>query len=229
MVIAPSLSVGGGVTERAIAFAGDEGTRQLETGFVPALGLALSTAVTHHRLQLSAAVRYQTSLHANGVQYTPDSSSLALHTPIRSHRLELGVTPALRWTSEHDASSVGLFVGYGLRALGSVAELRVPRYTLHGPLLRLELEVPLFAGVQLRLAGEAGLIAFTTHVVERELASGPFGTTLGGEAGVRWAITTWLSAQLRYRESRAVTNTKRTRLLRDIERYALLALDAAVF
>jgi hypothetical protein len=216
----PSFGIGLGVTQRLIEFGGREGTRRLDTGWIPALSLGTGVQLSQGDWQLSAAVHYQTSLHATGVQYTPDPASPALTTPLRTHRVELGLQPGLRLGA---SASVALFVGYGLRALASVAELRVPRYTLHGPVLRPELELSMFEGrLRLRIAPEAGLIVSMTRDLRRESGNGPPAYSLGGQASLSYRLAAWLTIALNYREAHAWAKRPTAERFSDVERFGLL-------
>jgi hypothetical protein len=95
-------------------------------------------------------------------------------------------------------------------------------------LLRLELEVPLWKRVSLRLAPEATLIVSVTDALRRAGTLDPWGFGIGGEGSLHARFSPRLSARLAYREARAYVSASATLSARlvDVERYVLL--DALV-
>jgi hypothetical protein len=219
-----TLGVAGGATLRVIEMMSDDGLYKLDTGWIPAIAVALRSSFDSGQARFEGALHYETSLGAIGSQHSPDPTSQSLTTPIRTHRFEGGVLAGVRF-GEVDRSVVGsVFLGYGLRALASVAELQVPRFTLHGPVFRLELEIPIVARtLRLRLAPEANAIVSISRAVRRIAETESTGFALGGEASLRLALLEWLDLQLDYRESHAFVRSERADPFRDIERFLLLA------
>src|SRR4051794_35909365 len=140
-----TLAAAGGATERAIDYQGPSGAVRLDTGWVPGLGVKLKVATALDPMLLALSVHYETSVNAVGAQYSPNPGNGPVLTHIRSHRFEGGASAGLHFGDPQAALFASVFVGYGLRALGSVGDLEVPRSTLPGPLLRLELKVALVA------------------------------------------------------------------------------------
>lgn len=224
-----SFTVSGGTTYRLIEVPAIDGVRRLDTGWVPAVGLEVRTSFRGERLRLDVAAHYQTSLHTFGSQHTTDPTSQVLTLPIRSHRFEAGFAPGLQFGAGDGALAAGVFVGYGVRALGSVAELQVPRFTEHGPLVRLEVDIPI-AGetVRLRIAPEASAILSVTEEVQRLAATDALGFTFGGEATLNGRLATWLHLALSYRESHVMLHAARTSSFKDVERYVLLGAELEI-
>lgn len=221
-----TLGVAGGTTYRLIEIPAQGGRRRLDTGFVPAVALELRGSFGGARVWLDVSARYQTSLHTFGTQHATDPTSQVLKTPIRSHRLELGVTPSLSFASSPAGVVGGVFVGYGLRALASVAELRVPRFTEHGPLLRLELDIPVIGNaLRLRVAPEAAALLSISRAVRRIGATDALGFTFGGEASLRLQLVEWLQIGVDYRESRVWLHSSLSDPFRDVERYVLVGVQ----
>jgi hypothetical protein len=217
------LGVSGGTTHRLIEIPADDGLRRLDTGWVPAVALDLRAAVGGVHTWLEFAARYETSLHTFGSQHAADPSSQILKTPIRSHRFEAGVAPSLRFGDSETGLAAGLFVGYGLRALASVAELQVPRFTEHGPLVRLELDIPVVGDVvRLRIAPEVFGLLSISHAVRRIGATDGFGFAVGGEVSMHVKLVEWLRLALDYRESHVFLQSSQSDPFRDVERYVLL-------
>ena len=218
-----TLAAAGGITERVIEYEGMSGPYRLNTGWVPALGIRLKVASIFDPVLLALSVHYETSVNAVGAQYSPVPDSPPGLTSIRSHRLEGGVSAAAYFGGHEDPLLASLFVGYGLRALGSVADLQVPRFTLHGPLLRLELKIPLVARLLwLRLAPEGQLIAYITTALAREANIDQYGYAIGGEASVGLQLVEKLALRLEYRESHAFAHSAERDPFNDVERYLLL-------
>jgi hypothetical protein len=219
-----TLAVAGGATYRLIEIAARDGQHRLDTGWVPAVALDVRAAFGGDRAQVALGAHYETSLHTFGSQHSPDPTSQVLPTPIRSHRFEIGVTPSLRFGSI-DSFAAGVFIGYALRAFGSVAELQVPRFTEHGPLLRLELDIPVIGSVlRIRLAPEVSGLVSISRAVRRLGETDRFGIAFGGEASLRLRIVEWLALELDYRESHAFVHSAFADPFRDVERFALLGV-----
>ena len=218
-----TLAAAGGATQRAIDFESTTGPYRLDTDWVPALGVKLKLATVVDPLLLALSVHYETSLNAVGAQYSPNPDSVPASTPIRSHRFEGGVTAGVRFGERDRGVLLSLFAGYGLRALGSVADLLVPRFTLHGPLLRLELKLPLVAGLLwLRLAPEAQLLPFMTEKLTEVAATDGHGYAIGGEASLGLSLWERYALRLEYREAHAIANSPERDEFTDVERYLLL-------
>jgi hypothetical protein len=217
--VSVTLAAAGGTTQRVIDFESTSGPYHLNTGWVPALGMKLKVATELEPILLAFSVHYLTSVNAVGSQYAPDPDSEHVLTPIRSHRLEGGSTAAVRFGDV----LAGVFVGYGLRALGSVGDLQVPRFTLHGPLVRLELKIPLLPELLwLRVAPEAQLIAYITTALTREAAIDSYGYSLGGEASLGLQVVERFALRLEYREAHAFAHSAVRDAFKDVERYLLL-------
>jgi hypothetical protein len=220
------LGVAGGTTYRLIEVPAQNGLRRLDTGWVPAVALELRAAFGSVHAWMEFAAHYETSLHTFGSQHATDPSSQLLQTPIRSHRFEIGVMPSLRFGSSEAGLAAGVFLGYGLRAFASVAELQMPRFTEHGPLLRLELDIPIVGNaVRLRIAPEASALVSISRAVRRIGATDGFGFAVGGEASLRVRLAEWLRLALEYRESHVFLQSSRPDPFADIERYVLLGVQ----
>ena len=136
--ITAQLGAGAGVGLRDVSLTTAEGERRISTGLFPALDVDLrgDAKLSDHAL-LGARFRYQTSLGVVGTE-TP-YGGVARETSLRSHHIELGVAPALRFTRSPQGVALAAFLGWSLRAVRSVVHLTLPDYTLHGPCARLEL------------------------------------------------------------------------------------------
>jgi hypothetical protein len=215
------LLVGVGATARSVDFRTGAGLRQLDTGMVPAVDLHLAGRVQGEHMFFGATLGYQTSFTAQGHQAPINPDGQTLSTPIRTHRFELGLVPGIRFGETSQSVTLALFAGYDLRGFSSVIDLNIPRYTLHGPVARLELEIPIGA-VVVHLAPEAHMIASLSKDL-RDLGSvSNGGLALGFEASARVRVTDWAAVQLAYRESHASANTAMGAPFTDVERFVFL-------
>ena len=218
-----SIDVGFGATQRHIGFGTSEGNATLDTGLVPALQVALNARFGRGTF-LGVSLVYQSSIFAVGDQRSPDPLGPSLSTTIQSHRVSAGLIPGLRLGSADDSATLGLFVGYGIRALSSVIELTTPRFSLHGPVFRLEFELPLLgATVVLRLAPELHVIVGQTPALRRLARTQSPGLAIGGEVGLRAYLGSAWAIGVSYRESHAGASSAWSTAFEDIERFAILS------
>jgi hypothetical protein len=219
------LQVGAGLTRRRIELPTWQGPKTLDSGLAAALDLRVSARITDQRHFIRVRITYQTSLDAEAGDRVRAVSAEPTTTAIRSHRFEGGVAPGL-WMGDGPGSvALGLFIGYGVRAFGSVTELSMPRFTLHGPVLRLELEIPLAHSWSLRLAPEANLMISMSEALRRVGVLERWGMAFGAEASLQLELFSPLSVRLSYRESHAfaASGTAPDAQLIDVERYVVLA------
>jgi hypothetical protein len=217
---------GGGVTSRTLELPAPDGPRSLATGLAPALSIRLAGRVQNSSRFLGWRLSYQSSVGLHATNTVPDVSLTPSETHIRSHRFEAGVAPGLFLSRSPDSVALSLFAGYGLRALASVAELRIPRFTLHGPVARLELDVPLFAGrLSVRLAPDVQWLVGMTHQLRTLSGIDGAAIALGGEASMRLHLIGAWAARLCYREAHVRSTGLDGRAFEDIERYLTLELS----
>jgi hypothetical protein len=224
-----TVLVGAGVTTRSVRFAAIEGQRRFDPGVIPALGLQVGAHFGKTPF-FDVLMAYQSSVFGEARQDAPSASTPMLVTTVHSHRLALGVAPGIRLGDGADSPSLSLLLGYGLRAFGSVAELRVPRYTMHGPLARATLELPLLGGklVQ-RVAPELQLIVSLTRELRTLARAASVGPAIGGEASARVHLTDELALQLSYRESHALLASSFQTSFADVERFVMLDVWLRMF
>lgn len=224
------LLAGGGVTSRTLRVPANDGPRNLAIGLAPALSIRVAARIQNAARFLSLRLSYQTSLGVHASETIPDASILPSATHVRSHRFEGGLAPGLFFSQARDSVALSMFVGYGLRALASVAELRIPRFTLHGPVARLELDVPLLAGrLSVRLAPEVQLLVGMTQQLRALAGLGTTAFAIGGEASVRLQLGSPVAARLCYREAHARSAGLEGRAFDDIERYVMLELSLRTY
>lgn len=217
------LQAGAGATQRTINVPSAPGPITLSTGIVSAVDVRASARLMFEHTFVRIRASYQTSLGVHSAERplieTPGS------TPVRSHRFDGGIAPGLWLGKGAGTTALSLYMAYGLRAFSSVSPLLVPRFTLHGPLLRLELEVPLIGQrLWLQVAPEAQYILSITQDLRAagNLHSG--GIAYGAEAGFFLRLHARVGVRLSYRESRAyiAANGLAQAKLADVERYMML-------
>lgn len=198
-----ALSAGGGAGVREVRVPTTGGERRLESSLFPALDLGVrADARAGEHLLLGARFRYRTSVGLRAEE-TPDLGATR-RTPLRSHHVELAALTGLRFTPSRDAVMLGLLAGWMIRGLRALVDTTLPPYTLHGPVFRLELRLPIAADrVQLRLAPELFVpISAGDELREVVVLDGP-GLALGGEASVGVRLGDAFSVEVCYRESHA--------------------------
>jgi hypothetical protein len=223
------LRVGAGAAQRVVELPTAEAARQLDFGPAAAAQLGIDAQLRRGRWQLGLGLRYRTSLAG---RVSDDAAGPGANTSshvVRSHAFEAGLRPGWFFGDAPNAAALRLFAGYSVRAFGSVAPLRVPRYSLHGPVLRLELVLPLPAAhMRLRLAPEAQWLASMTQELRNLAGITQSALALGAEAELSLPISDVLSLHLDYRESHAFAVARLAQSFSDVERYLLLAASYRV-
>jgi len=218
-----TLAAGLGAGQRSVHLPTDEGTRQVETGLFPALDvLVRADGRIGERGQLGLHLRYQTSLGITAVEARP--GGVERRSPARTHHLDAGLVPALRFTSSPDSVVLGVFVGWGLRSFSTVVPLTVPSYTLHGPMAKLELRVPISGdAVALSVRPEVFAWLWATDELRELGAIDEKGVALGGEVGLDVRLSERLRLALGYRESHGAIGAG-FGTFTDVERFGSLQL-----
>jgi hypothetical protein len=197
------VAAGAGMGARSVRLPTGMGERSIDLGWFPALELGVTGALhASSWFVFELGARYRTSVGLTATETS--STSHDLSTSVRTNEVSFGVTPRFQFAEGPDAVHAGLFVGYGFRGFRPVIELRVPAYSLSGPLARAELGIPLLRGaVEIRIAPEAQWLAFVSRALQVAGATAPTGLAFGGEASLVVQPTQALSLQLVYREMRA--------------------------
>lgn len=219
-----ALGAGLGIGLRDIGLPTPAGERRLQSGLFPALDVDLRAehAAGEHFL-LGVRMRYQTSLGLAGRE-TPYSGTTR-ESAMRVHHGELGVEPAFRLGRSADSVSIGMFAGWALRALRTETGLSVPDYSVHGPVARLELRVPLRGrDLSLRVAPELMAWLSTSGALRAAGALDPAGLALGGEASLDIGIARGWGVALTYRGSRGSIPSALGGSLVDTEHFLTLQL-----
>jgi hypothetical protein len=221
------LQVGAGAQQRLLDVPSASGTRSLDSGFGPALSLRLAGRLRAPHHYLGARISYQTSIGMSAREGVPDATTQAPGaTGVRSQRFEAGVLGGIRLGATAAAASLGLFLGYGLRAFESDAPLQIPRFSLHGPLLRLEFELPIACDLlALQLAPEVSQIVSVSAELREQAALARGGQSFGTEMSLRLRLHERLAGRLAYRESHARIRAGAIDHFSDVERYLLLELS----
>jgi hypothetical protein len=222
--VAAHLRVGAGVAQREIQAPSAEGPRELALGPVPALMLGIDADAHAGAWVLGLGLSYRTSVRGRVVDADAGAGAAMSKTAVRSHHFEAGLRAAMRMGPTQHAVGVALFAGYDVRALATVAVLRVPRFSLHGPLLRVELDLPLrAANMRLRLGPEAQWISGLSRALLESSGLTQPAFAIGGFLQLQLPISELFALQLEYRESHAFARARGVSSFSDVERYLLLA------
>ena len=213
-----------GMTQRHVAVTAADGPRSLQLGPTPAISLRIDSEAPLGVWRLGVGLDYRSSVLGRVHDVAAGPNADATQAAVRSHAFEAGMRARVALGSEPSASSLAVFVGYGVRAFASVAALQMPRFSLHGAVLRVELELALqTTGARLHLAPEFQWLPSISAGM-RDVAGirgGAF--AVGGVAVLTLPISARWGLQLAYRESRA-WSPQATRSFRDVERYVLLGV-----
>ncbi|HKP58426.1 MAG TPA: hypothetical protein VJV78_16990 [Polyangiales bacterium] len=215
------LRAGMGVGWRGIELPSEQGLQKLDSDYFPALDVGVQGAVAlTPAFSLGFEARYQTSLGLQA-QETP-AGGVEKSTPLRSNDAQFGIVPGLRFADSPDAVKLGILLGWEVRGLRSVVELSTPSYTLHGPLVRAELVIPIARVLELRLAPEFTYILSVSEDLRELAAFRGGGTGVGGELTLAITATPWLGFELGYREAHVWAPTYWSQSFTDGGRYVTL-------
>jgi hypothetical protein len=217
------LQAGMGATQRSIDLPSAQGRITLGAGPVAALDVRATGRLMfeHYFVRIRAGCQTSLDVHAADRLQIVTAGS----TAVRSHRFEGGIAPGLWLGKGPGTAALSLYVAYGLRAFSSVSPLLVPRFTLHGPLLRLELAVPLIGQlIWLQVAPEAQFILSITQDLRAAGGLHARGIAYGAEAGFYVRLGARTGLRLNYRESHAYVAAAglADANFSDVERYIVL-------
>lgn len=205
-------SVGFGAGTRVFHLPTRTFERDLESGFVPALGagLAISGMVSSQWL-LSAEAQYRTLVGLHVAQ-----------TSVRSHGVNVSVAPGYRF-GPRGSVELRLGLGWGFRGLRPVAPGELGSTSLHGPFVRPELRIPISDGLfTLRIAPEVMVIAgIHTTLPDAEGGFSRAGLGIGGELSLDVRLSEPLYIGIDVRESHVTASSFWNVDLFDVERFAL--------
>jgi hypothetical protein len=221
------VRVGIGAAQRGIDAPSADGLRRLDFGPAPAVMLEIDSGARVGAYQLGVALSYRTSVLGRVRDVAAGPGADSSRVPVRSHHFEGGARGRLAFGADPRASTLGLFVGYGVRAFSSVAVLRVPAFSLHGPVARLELELQLPAALRLRLAPELAWLPSVSRALREASAFTGNVWAIGGAATLMLPLGERFDLLLDYRESHAWTAAYAAQSFSDVERYLLLGVAYA--
>lgn len=219
------LGVGAGFGLRDIIMPTRAGDRRLESALFPALGVSLDTGVRigAHGL-IGLRFDYQTSLGLKATeQLAADSGK---QTSLRSHHVELGITPGVRFVSSPNSVVLRLFAGWGFRGLRAVTDIALPQYLLHGPVLRPELRIPFLRGrAEVKLGPELQLITGLSDELRQLANPAATGFAWGAQVALNVRVTQALRFYIDYRESHARVSSAWGQAFQDTERFATAGVE----
>jgi hypothetical protein len=224
--VEPFLGLGFGTRafERPTTLAG----QRLPTAFFPAVELGLRVvAWPERRFSLAVLVRYQSSVGLKVEERPP--FALPNEISVRAERGELSAAPTYRFGETKTAPSLAFPLGIGVRTLWpAVHESMTPGYSLIGPMLRAELNLPLGDLLLLRFGPELQWIVAMDRQLHRNGVANQ-GAAMGGEAMAQVALGPTFALALCYRESHAVASSiNGGPIFNDIERFLTLRLSGAL-
>jgi hypothetical protein len=201
------------------------GNRLLDSAVFPALAVSLDGGgpIGVHGL-FGLRFHYQTSVGLKASEEPAAGSGK--QTSLRSHRVELGITPGLRFAASADSVVLRVFVGWAFRGLRAVSDSALPQYMLHGPILRPELRVPFSEGAaEVRLGPELQLVSGMSSDLQQLANTAAVGFAWGAEIELSIRLTQALRFYLDYRESRVHVGSAWSQALEDTERFATVGVD----
>jgi hypothetical protein len=220
------LSAGGGIGSREFAWPMDGSINQARTGVFPAVDLGFDLDhVVSKAIQVGLLVRYQSSIGLVLVEHLTNGDEQARDA--RSHRLELGIVPTVRFDARRRWALSGA-IGYGISDFRPQGHLVTPAYFLAGPYLRVELQLPLGSDrVRLRVGPEAQwIVQIGQELVQRSVATGGWG--VGGAAALEVVLSQrWILAAT-YRELRSWLDSPPSGTFEDVTRFVTGRLTGAL-
>jgi hypothetical protein len=212
------LSGESGVGMRRFELPMDGVVYHTDAGVFPVAGVALEI---EHAASASVSIgllgRYQTSVGLDIIELHTDGSRVPIE--VRAHRFEGGLTPTFHFDEER-LWALALCAGYGLLGFRPLLHLVTPAYTLSGPFVRAQLQLPVFTDVlRLRAGPEAQWIVQVGDEL-KERGMDAMGVALGGEAALDLAIGHHLTVHASYREAWSMIASSQDRSFKDIARFA---------
>ena len=220
------LFAGAGIGMRALDLPRDGVVSQTRTGVFPALDLEFALNYRpSEAFGLGLRARYQTSLGLQIVERHSDGSGH--QQALRSHRLELALTPSYRLDAR-GLWVLGAALGYGLCDLRPEVHLQTPGYGLGGPFLRVELQIPLGTEhLRLRLGPELQWIAVVGEQL-RDEGFASHGLGIGGAAALQVVISDRWLVEATYNELRAWLDSPQAESLQDVTRFITARLSGTL-
>jgi hypothetical protein len=226
------VDLGTGLSARMLKLPIEAGEGRVSVGPSAALDLGLEAAYDPpSAVCWGVQLRYQTTIGARVDEHQVGGVERPMG--IRSARFEALFVPAFDLS---EMVQLKLAVGYGVRGLrtdvhdqelSTVHSLRVPDYTLSGPMAGIALRLAFGDAVALTLAPEAQLlVSVGSDLRARGVSEGGF--ALGGTATLVVRVSRLLSVYLGYREAHARIAGANDRVgVSDTERYVTTGLRGA--
>jgi hypothetical protein len=214
-----ALAAGAGIGQRWVQLPARRGVQRLDSGIFPALDLLVSIELAAGaHWSFGTQTHYQTSLGTDATT-TPVNGALK-QTSLRTHHLDLGLTAGVRFSDSDAGVSLRLFAGWAFRGLRPVVDIDIPGYSLHGPVLRPELRIPIADGaVVLNIAPELVVLAHLSSELAHAGSTAHAGLSFGGELSLDVRISRRLFASVAYRESHATVSSSWSSDFTDVERF----------
>jgi hypothetical protein len=218
-ILRARVAVGAGVGTRSVRRPiGPSAEQQVPTAVFPAADVGMAVRLwPEAAFAFDVSLRYRTSIGLT-LEERP-LFALPNEVDVRSEHVELGVAPSWRLSDAVESARFGIPVGMSLRNFWPTAhQLATPRYTLFGPYVRVELDLPLGSVARLRLAPEAQMFFIVgTDLLDNGVSSP--GVALGGEASLQFRLSQRFLLDVSYRQSNALASTTGSASFRDVERF----------
>jgi hypothetical protein len=214
---------GGGFGTRELRRPIQGGVQRVEPLYFAAADVGVSVRIwPEDAFSLEFLIRYQTSLGL--VLEERPLFALVNRVAVRSEHAELSVAPGFKLSDSPRGARLAFPIGASLRNFWPVEhQLLTPRYTLAGPHVRIELELPIGDAVRVRIGPEAQLFfAIGSDLVDFGVSSA--GVALGGEAGVQFLISDHFRIELELRQSSALASSDNEPSFLDTERFVTARL-----
>lgn len=210
-------AAGVGLGQRSVTLPFQAGTRLLDVGpFLVVDAAVRARLLLSDAFQFAVAVRYYTSVGLTA-ESTP-AAGVSQATPLRSQRLEVTTGASFRLGTGETIPWLALHVGYAGHDLRSLVEITMPRYTVSGPLARLDLRAIIADGrVTLWAMPEGQWIASVDDSLTR-LHVDRAGFAIGGELGLSVRINEQFLFEASYREAHTFLGTPEQDGFQDLDR-----------
>jgi len=220
--------VGFGAGTRSFYRPTRDGAQELPETAFPVLDVGVRARLwPEARFSLTALVRYQTSV--GFVVEEPALFALPTELGVRDEHLEAGIAPTFRFGKGPMSPGLALPMGVMWRAFVSHAYMqKTPSYSLAGPHLRAELQLPISNALQLRVGPELQWLVAIKGTIRPDGVAAT-GVALGAEASLQLQITDRFGVELMLRQSSAFASGKSGQAdFEDVERFAIMSLSGSL-
>jgi hypothetical protein len=217
------IAAEGGIGTRSFELPMDGVVYRTDTGLFPVAGVGLEVEhAASAKIAIGVLARYQSSVGLGIVELHTDGSRVPIE--VRAHRFEAGVTPTFRFDDE-GRWALALCAGYGVLGFRPLLHLVTPAYTLAGPFLRAQLQVPLVSdALRLRAGPEGQWIAQVGDQLEQHGVASS-GVGLGGAAALELLLGRHVVVSASYREAWSLLGSSQAQSFKDVARFVTARVE----